>query len=142
MKPHFLRLIASVFFLTFFSATAGAAQCSIKYNLKGWSVFYKAYKGTAVISCPNGQSARVNLSLKGGGFTFGSSDITDGKGVINGVGNINEVYGTYFAMDGHAGFLQSVEARLLFKGANSVGMAGRGGGFDLGFSFGALTIKP
>jgi len=45
-------------------------------------------------------------------------------------------------MGGHAGFLQSFEARLLFKGVTSLGLSGKGGGFDFGFSFGALIIKP
>jgi len=136
-----LHLLAPIVCLTFLSTPIQAAQCSVKYNLKGWSIFYKAYQGSAVINCPNGQSARVNLNLKGGGFTFGSSEITNGKGVINGVSNINEVYGTYFTMDGHAGFSDSVEARLLFKGSTSLGLTGKGNGFDIGFSFGALTIK-
>jgi len=126
----------------FFSTSSQAAKCTIKYKLNGWSIFYKKYKGSAVIQCPNGQRARVKLSLKAGGFTLGSSDITDGQGIINGVSTISDVYGTYFSMGGHAGFLQSFEARLLFKGATSLGLSGKGGGFDFGFSFGALTIKP
>jgi len=139
MKPY---LLASLACLMFFSTSSQATQCTIKYKLNGWSIFYKKYKGTAVIQCPNGQRAHVNLSLKAGGFTLGSSDITDGQGVINGVSTINDVYGTYFSMGGHAGFLQSFEARLLFKGATSLGLSGKGGGFDFGFSFGALIIKP
>lgn len=138
MKRYFL---VSLICLSLAPASSHAAQCSIKYNLKGWSIFYKTYQGSAIINCPNGQGARVNLSLKAGGFTFGSSEIINGKGVINGVSNISEVYGTYFTMDAHAGFLDSVEARLMFKGANSLGLTGKGNGFDIGFSFGALTIK-
>lgn len=140
MKQQSLGLLASLLFFTFFSATAEAGQCSVKYNLKGWSVFYRTYQGTAFVSCSNGQNARVKLRLKGGGLTLGSSEITHGKGVINGVSNINSIYGTYFSMDGHAGFIHSVEARLLFKGSTALAIAGKGYGFNLGFSFGALTI--
>lgn len=135
-------LLPSLICLICFSSSIQADQCTIKYKMKGWSVFYKTYQGTAAVFCRNGQNAKVKLSLKAGGVTLGSSDITAGQGVINGVSNIRDIYGTYFSMGGHAGFLQSFEARLLFKGATSLGLSGKGGGFDFGFSFGALTISP
>jgi len=97
-------LLASLACLMFFSTSSQAAQCTIKYKLNGWSFFYKKYKGTAVIQCPNRQRAHVKLSLKAGGFTIGSSDITDGQGVINGVSTISDVYGTYFSMGGTCWF--------------------------------------
>lgn len=138
MKQYFLGVLASTFFLTSFSVSA--ADCSISYHLKGWSAFYKSYKGTGTIRCTDGQSAKVNLSLRGGGLTFGASEITEGKGTLSGFENINDIYGGYFAMDGHAGFGKSIEARLAPKGSRSLTFSGKGRGYNLGWSMGRLNI--
>ena len=141
MKQYFLGILAGSILLVPFSASA--ADCTISYHLKGWSAFYKTYKGSGTISCDNGQSATVNLSLRGGGFTFGASEITEGKGKVNGIEKIEDVYGSYFAMDGHAGFGKSIEGRLAPKGSRSLHFSGKGRGYDLGWSMGSLSVtKP
>ncbi|MCK4840991.1 MAG: hypothetical protein KAT04_03800 [Methylococcales bacterium] len=142
MKYRILSLVVSSILLMSFSSISMAQKCTIKYNFKGWSVFYKTYKGTGTVHCANARSTRVSLSLKGGGFTFGVSEITNGKGTMTGILNIQDIYGTYFAMDGHAGFIKSIEGRMMIKGNNFLSLHGKGEGFDLGFSFGALTIMP
>jgi len=119
-----------------------AADCTIKYNLKGWSAFYKTAQGTGVVSCSNGKSQAVKLTLKGGGFTFGSLSIVNGKGRVIGASKIQDVYGGYFAIDGHAGFNKSVEARALLFKPVSLSMSGKGTGYNLGWSMGSLKISP
>jgi len=124
------------------SSWAETKSCSIKYNLTGWSFFYKTYKGTGEVRCTNGQSARVSLTLHGGGLTLGVSDIENAKGKFTGIKSLQDIYGTYFSIDVHAGFARSAEARTLFKGYIAGGGAGVGGGYNLGFTLGGLTIRP
>lgn len=136
-------LIVTVIFL-FFSMPASAAMtsCKIAYNLKGWSIFYQTYQGNGIITCNNGQRVGVNLITKGGGLTLGKSEINKGKGVFSEVTNINEIYGTYVVLKGHAGATKSVEGQVMTKGEVSLAISGKGRGFDLGVALGAFTIKP
>lgn len=131
--------VSSLFFMSF--SAAQAEECDLKYTMKGWSAFYKTYKGTGTISCPSGKNANVNLSLQGGGFTFGASEIKDGKGKIRGVGKLEEIYGGGFAMGGHAGFGKSVEGRWVPRGSRTVTLSGKGTGYDLGWSMGNFKIS-
>lgn len=142
MKHKFLKVLISLLLLTPLSSWAASKSCSITYDLTGWSFLYKAYKGSGVVSCTNGQSAKVSLVLHGGGLTLGVSDIENAKGKFTGIKNIKDIYGTYFSIDVHAGFARAAEARTLFKGYIAGGGAGVGGGYGLGFAFSGLTIKP
>jgi hypothetical protein len=63
------------------------------------------------------------------------------RGAFSGVKDISEIFGTYFAVDGHAGAPKSAEGRAMTKGKVSLALRGTGRGFDLGFSFGAFTIE-
>ena len=142
MKQKILGFAVSSLFLLSFSS-AHAEECDLTYNMKGWSAFYKGYSGTGTVTCPSGKSAKVNLSLKAGGFTFGASEIIDGKGKIRGVSKISDIYGGGFALGGHAGFNKSVEGRWVPRGARTVTLSGKGKGYDLGWSMGSFKIsKP
>ena len=142
MKQIYFRVLVGFFLLMSFSAQSEAHSCSIKYSLKGWSFLYEAYKGSGVVRCSNGQSARVSLTLHGGGLTLGTIDIENAKGKFTGVKSIQDIYGTHFSIGLHAGFARSAEARALFKGYIAGGGAGVGGGYNLGLSFSGLTIQP
>ena len=142
MKRTILKVLLSLLLLMPHSSWAVSKSCSIKYNLTGWSFFYQGYKGTGVVSCTNGQSARVSLTLHGGGLTLGVIDIENAKGKFSGIKSIKDIYGTYFSIDIHAGFARAAEARTLFKGYIAGGGAGTGGGYNLGLTFSGLTIKP
>jgi hypothetical protein len=109
--------------------------------MKGWAAFYKTSKGTGTVTCPSGKSAKVKISLQGGGFTFGAYEITDGKGKIRGVTKIEDIYGSSFMMDGDAGFIKSVEGRWAPKGSQTRTFTGKGKGYDLGWALGALRIE-
>lgn len=97
--------------------------------------------GTGVVSCLNGQSANVKLSMKGGGFTFGSFDIKEGTGTVSGVKSISDIYGGYFAIDGHVGAGKAVEGRSLPFKAIKLNMKGKGRGVNLGFAMGSFKIS-
>ncbi len=131
-----------VLMLAAYPATASMMTCKLTYNLEGWSIIYKQYSGDGFVSCSNGQRAKVSIVSRSGGLTIGKSEINNGKGVFSKVKNINEIYGTYVALDGHAGATKSVEARVMTKGIISLALWGRGRGFDLGASIGAFSIEP
>lgn len=122
------------------SAYAGTT-CSMTFNLKGWSAFYKTSSGTGRITCDNGQKANVKVSTKGGGLTFGRSKITDGIGKFTEVSNIKELFGSYGQGEASAGAGKSAQASVVTKGEISLALAGKGTGVNLGVSFGKFTIE-
>ena len=87
-----------------------AVECTMKFNLKGWSVFYKTAEGGGRVTCNNGEKANVKINVTGGGLTFGKMDIRDGNGVFSEVVQINEIFGAYVAAEAHAGAVKSAQA--------------------------------
>jgi hypothetical protein len=119
----------------------GPINCKMTYSLSGWSAFYKTATGHGTISCNNGQQAKVKVSIKGGGITFGKSEIINGTGDFTGARNIDELFGSYAQAEAHAGAGKSVDAQVLTKGTVSLALAGKGHGIDLGIAFGKFTIS-
>jgi hypothetical protein len=115
--------------------------CEMTFTMKGWSVFYKTATGTGVIKCDNGQTAKVNVSSKGGGITFGRSKIKDAIGKFTEVDDISELFGSYGTGEAHAGAGKSTKAAVVTKGEISLAIAGKGTGVDVGISFGKFTIE-
>lgn len=123
------------------AAAEGLTSCTMTYKLSGFSFIYKQYDGLGNISCSNGQRAQVALSSKSIGFTIGKSEI-QGTGVFSDVKSLNEIYGNYVALEGHAGATRSVDAQVLTRGEISLALTGNGRGIDLGVTMGALNISP
>ncbi len=115
--------------------------CEMTFNLRGWSAFYKTASGDGAITCNNGQKARVKIRAKGGGFTFGKSEIIGGTGKFTGVRNISEVFGSYVQSEAHAGAGKSADVQAMTKGEVSLALTGTGRGIDIGFAFGKFTIE-
>jgi len=123
-------------------ATAGGkVKCKLSFQMSGWSVFYKESSGTGTIKCSNGQSMAVKLRAQGGGLTVGKSTIDDGHGDFSGVGNINELLGTYVSAEAHAGAVESAKAQVVTKGEVSLALSGTGSGWDLGVALGNFVIS-
>jgi hypothetical protein len=116
-------------------------DCELKYWLAGWSAFYKTAKGEGTITCDNGQSMRVALTLKGGGVTFGKTKIDDGRGKFSEVSNINDLLGGYAEAGVEAGAVKSTEAKVLTNGTATLALAGKGEGWNIGVSGAKFTIK-
>jgi hypothetical protein len=116
-------------------------KCTMTFNLKGWSAFYKTSKGEGTIHCDNGQSAKVQIKATGGGITFGKSEIVGGTGKFSEVGDIGELFGSYAQSEAHAGAGKSADAQALTKGEVSLALSGTGHGVDVGFAFGKFTIE-
>jgi hypothetical protein len=123
------------------AAQARDLDCELRFNMEGWSAFYKTATGSGTVTCDNGSSMPVKISAKGGGLSFGKSKIENGVGEFSGVANIRETLGTYAAAEAHAGAVRSSKAQVVTKGEVSLALAGTGKGWDLGVAFGAFTIE-
>jgi len=121
--------------------SAKPKDCDMTYTLKGWSALYKTAKGEGTITCNNGESAQVEISVKGGGLTFGKTDIYKGKAEISGVQSINDIYGSYAAASAHAGVVKAGAVSVMTKGDVSIALSGAGAGMDVGIDFSGFTIK-
>lgn len=126
------------------AAPAQAAKeidCRLSFSLAGWSVFYKTASGNGTVSCSNGQMLDVKIETKGGGLTFGKSEIRDGRGEFSSIYDIENVLGTYVSAAAHAGAVTSAEAMVVTKGPVSLALKGKGKGWDVGVAFGKFTIS-
>jgi len=123
------------------SAQAREIDCEMRFEMSGWSVFYKRSNGTGTIRCNNGQVMKVVLEARGGGLTFGKSKIVNGRGEFSGVDDIHELLGAYASAEAHAGAGRSSKASVVTKGEVSLALSGTGKGWDVGIAFGNLTIK-
>ncbi|WP_115527890.1 MULTISPECIES: hypothetical protein [Xanthomonas] len=120
---------------------AGNIDCQLKFNLSGWSVFYKTASGTGTITCDNGAVIPVKISSKGGGLTVGKSKIRGGRGSFSGAYSLNDLFGTYASAEAHAGVVKSSTAQVVTKGDISLALAGTGEGVDLGVAVGNFVIE-
>ena len=116
-------------------------MCEMTFTMSGWSAFYKTSSSTGTIKCDNGQKAKVKVSSKGGGVTFGRSKIKDAIGKFTEVDDISELFGSYGQGEAHAGAGKSAKASVVTKGDISLAIAGKGTGVDVGVSFGKFTIE-
>jgi hypothetical protein len=116
-------------------------ECSMSFNLAGWSAFYSTARGDGTITCSNGQKARVKIRTKGGGITFGKSEVVGGTGTFTGARSISELFGSYAQSEAHAGAGKSADAQAMTKGTVSLALKGTGRGVDIGFAFGKFTIQ-
>ncbi|WP_430390866.1 hypothetical protein [Dyella sp. 20L07] len=122
-------------------AHAGDIECKMSFRLAGWSAFYQTATGSGTVRCSNGQSMNVHLRVKGGGLTFGKSQIDNGVGKFSGVSSLSEIKGHYADGGVHAGASKSAGARVMTKGNVSLALSGTGKGWDLGVAFGAFIIE-
>lgn len=120
---------------------AGPIDCSLDFDLAGWSVFYKTSSGTGTVSCSNGERMTVKLQSRGGGLSFGKSRIDNGSGEFSGLRHIEDALGSYATAEAHAGAFKSSKAQVLTKGDVSLALAGTGRGWDVGIAFGRFTIS-
>lgn len=137
--------IFTVFLLLSLPMAAFAANsevsCQLHFNMQGWSIFYKTASGAGTVTCRDGQTMAVNLSAKGGGLTFGKTEIDEGLGKFSGIYDIREVLGTYISAEAHAGATKSAKAQAMTKGNVSLALSGKGRGWDLGVAFGKFVIS-
>ena len=116
--------------------------CKLSFSLSGWSALYSSARGKGVVTCSNGSSLPVLITVKGGGLTAGRSQVDHGSGKFTHVRTIDDVLGRYAQGEAHVGVLKSGTAQLLTKGTVSLALEGTGRGIDLGVDVGEFTLKP
>ena len=144
MRKTIFAMTTAAFMLTSLSTAVHAANridCQMRFSLAGWSVFYKTASGDGTVTCDNGQKMKVHIRAKGGGLTFGKSQISNGLGKFSEVYDIDQVLGVYASAGAHAGAVNSAEAQALTKGPVSLALSGKGKGWDIGVAFGKFTIS-
>jgi hypothetical protein len=140
------RLVPCAVMMALLSAAGSATaadhdlQCTLKFQLKTWSIIYKSATGAGTIHCSDGQSLHVRLSARGGGLTAGKS-VEQGHGDFSPVGHIDALLGGYASAQAHAGAVNSVQAQVMTKGDVSLAVTGKGHGWSLGVDFGELKIE-
>jgi hypothetical protein len=141
LSPRLALPLALLFSIPAGSALAQEYDCEMRFEMSGWSAFFKTASGHGTVTCNNGQRMSVRLSAKGGGVTFGRSSIEDGRGEFSGVRDIAEVLGSYVSAEAHAGAGRSAKGQVVTKGEVSLALSGTGRGWDLGVAFGRFTIE-
>lgn len=137
-----IGVVGLILFLGLGANSAMASiDCELKFNMSGWSAFYKTASGSGTIRCNNGHTMQVNIRTKGGGITFGKQRISDGRGKFSEVNSIKELLGTYASGGAHAGAVKSSAASVVTKGDVSLALAGTGEGIDIGIDFGKFVIS-
>ncbi|WP_240922611.1 hypothetical protein [Oleiagrimonas sp. C23AA] len=116
-------------------------KCQMRFSLTGWAAIYKHAEGSGVVTCDNGASMPVKITVKGGGLTAGKWHVDNGKGKFSHIYKISDVLGSYAQAGAHAGVVKSGDAQVLTKGTVSLALAGTGQGVDLGIDVGAFTIS-
>lgn len=137
-----VQLTMALLLVAVAAPASAMTKCTMRFTLKEWSAFYKKADGRGTISCDNGQEAKVLLDARGGGLSAGKGEIQDGKGTFNEVADIKELFGTYAQADAGAGAVKSAGVSGLTKGAVSLGLEGKGSGWEVGISFGKFKITP
>lgn len=116
-------------------------SCEMTFTMKGWSAIVSKSEGKGLVTCDNGQRADVNLSITGGGLTFGRTQIDEGKGVFSNVTDIGEIFGAYAQAEASAGAVDAVSAQALTKGNVSLAITTKGRGWSLGVSGARFSIE-
>jgi hypothetical protein len=116
-------------------------DCKLHFRLTGWSAIYKHAEGSGSVTCSDGTSMPVTISVKGAGVTVGKSKIDNGVGTFYHVHAVSDVLGSYAQGEVHGGAMKSGTAQVLTKGTVSLALAGAGEGWDLGVDVGEFTLN-
>ena len=122
-------------------ASAADLECSMQYDVQGWSALVKVVNGKGTVTCSDGTSRSVDIKMRSVGATAGRSRIDHGAGKFTHVNAIDDVLGTYAQTELHGGVLKSASAQVLTKGTVSLALGGAGEGIDLGLTIGELTLS-
>lgn len=141
MRTFLIGSAALVLASSLTPAFAAETNCTMRYDMSGGGAFYKHSTGTGEISCSNGQHLSVAIESKGGGLTFGHSDIKDGVGKFSPVSDVHDLIGGYATAEANSGSGETSKAQVVTKGSISLALTGKGTGHTLGVSFGSFIIS-
>jgi len=117
-------------------------DCTIRFQLSGWSAIYERVDGTGIVACSDDTSLPVEIQARAAGFTVGKPKVISGTGKFASVHQISDVFGTYAQGDVYGGVAKSGASELLTNGKVSLGLIGNGRGDELGVAIAGFTIRP
>ena len=141
MRMFPIAAAAALLLMASYTAHAAEARCTLHYDMAGGGAFYKHSTGNGEITCDNGQHLAVSIESKGGGLTFGHSEIKDGVGKFSPVADVHDLIGGYATAEANAGAGDASKAQVVTKGSISLALTGKGSGHTLGVSFGSFIIS-
>jgi len=124
------------------AAGRSTIDCTIRFQLSGWSAIYERVDGTGIVACSDDTSLPVEIQARAAGFTVGKPRIISGTGKFASVHQISDVFGTYAQGDVHGGVAKSGASELLTNGKVSLGLTRNGQGDELGVATAGFTIRP
>ena len=139
-------LVAATLAIALSGASAASAEdrpaleCTMRFQLSGWSAIYERVDGTGIVACSDDTQLPVLIEAPGAGFTVGKPQITNGTGRFAHVRQISDVFGTYAQGDVHAALVKSGETGLLTNGKVTLGLKREGD--DVGIAAAGFTIPP
>ena len=107
-------------------------DCSLRFTATQWSPQRAAVTGAGMVTCTNGSTMLVMVGASGPGIAAGGWNITDGKGTFSHVTRIEDVLGSYAAIEGDIGVSATGTVQALTKGKRSLLLSGKGKGFGMG----------
>ena len=125
---------------TVFAAGAPALDCTIRFELSGWSAVYERVDGTGTLSCTDGTTLPVDVYARGPRLTAGRLQVTLAKGRFEAVQRISDVFGTYTQDDVYDDPPDAVASASLTNGKVSISIGGVNTAANLGIT--SLTIRP
>ena len=63
-----------------FAENRPTLDCTIRFQLSGWSAIYERVDGTGIVACSDGMSLPVVVQARGAGLTVGKPKVTTGTG--------------------------------------------------------------
>ena len=117
-------------------------DCTLRFQLSGWSPSYERVDGTGIVACSDDTSLPVFVQARGAGLTTGKPKISAGTGKFAGARQISDVFGTYAQGEMYVPVAQSGEVNLLGNGKVALALAGKDEGFDLRSSIAGFAIHP
>ncbi len=122
-------------------AHAGQTTCRLQYEASGGGYFVKRTAGSGTIRCDNGQSFDVDIVSRGGGLTFGHTEIANGHGEFTPVADIHDLLGAWTEAEVSAGSgRRAGKSQIMKKGPIRLKLTGKGSGRSLGLAFGRFHI--
>lgn len=139
-----LPLLAAAAFATASTplpATDHRLECRLSFTVRQWSPQQAAATGAGMVTCTNGSAMLVIVSARGPGIAAGRWDITDGRGTFAHVARIEDIPGSYAAIEGDIGVSAAGTVQALTKGGVSLRLSGKGRGFSAGIAIRDFSIS-
>ena len=136
--PLALALLATLLGVSaVFAADEPSLDCTIRFELSGWSAIYERVDGTGTLNCTDGTTMPVDVYARGPRLTAGRLQMRVAKGKLEAVQRLSDVWGTYTQEDVYDDPPDVVSSKSLSNGKVSISIGTVG---NLGIT--SLTIRP